>query len=153
MLKQTLDQLAARIFGGIVGPGGGAGQEHLALDVDEQRGGVDEVSGHVHVAGAELIDVGQKLRRDFGDGDVVDIDVLLADEIEQQVERAVVNLVHDDGKGRLLGIFSAGLEGSGNLFGGGALGLLRKRQDGRGIHRHGDRQGVGAGWFCHGGRG
>jgi hypothetical protein len=40
----------------------------------------------------KLVDVGEKLRGDFGDGDVVDVDVLLADEVEQQVERAVVDL-------------------------------------------------------------
>ncbi len=52
VLEQTLDQLAARIFGGVVGPGGSARQQHLALDVDEQRRGVDEIAGHIHVAGA-----------------------------------------------------------------------------------------------------
>jgi hypothetical protein len=64
--------------------------------VDEQRSGVDELAGHVHVAGLELVHVGQELRRDFGDGNVVDVDVLLADQVQQQVERAVVDLAHDD---------------------------------------------------------
>ncbi len=146
VLEQPLDQFAARIFGGVVGPGGRARQEHFALDVDEQRGGVDEIAGHIHVAGAELVDVGQKLRRDFGDGDVVDIDVLLADEVEQQIERAVVNLVHEDGKRRLLGVFAAGLtsfERGGNFFSRGALGLFGKGQRGRGVYGHGSRQRVG----------
>jgi hypothetical protein len=64
----------------------GARQQHLALDVDEQRGGVDELAGHIHVGGLELVDVGQELRRDLGDGNVVDVDVLLADQVQQQVE-------------------------------------------------------------------
>ena len=103
MLQQPLDQFAARIFGGIVGTGGRARQQHLALDVNEQRGGVDEFAGHVHVAGFELVDVGQELRRDLGDGNVVDVDVLLADQVEQQVEGAVVDLAHEDRKRREIG--------------------------------------------------
>ena len=100
MLQQPLDQLAARVLGGLFGAGGGARQQHLALDVDEQRGGVDKLAGHVHVAGLELVDVGQKLGRDLGDGNVVDVDVLLADQVQQQVERTVVDLVHDHREGR-----------------------------------------------------
>ena len=88
------------------GPDGLARQQHLALDVDEQRRRVDELAGHVHVAGLELVHIGQELRGDLGDGDVVDVDVLLADEVEQQIERAVVDLAHDDGEGRELGLSS-----------------------------------------------
>src|SRR5271157_2976999 len=40
----------------------------------------------------------QVLLGDFGDRDVVDIDVLLADEVEQQIERAVVHCTDDDGE-------------------------------------------------------
>ena len=34
-----------------------------------------------------------------GDGDVVDVDVLLADEVEQQIKRTVVDLTHGDAVG------------------------------------------------------
>ena len=123
VLEEALDQFAARVFGLLLGPGGRARQQHLALDVDEQRGGVDELAGHIHVGGAQLVDVGQELRRDFGDGDVVDVDVLLADQVEQQVERAVVDLADDDREGRLVGVFAAGLEDGGDFLGGGSSGL------------------------------
>ena len=92
VFQQALDQLAAGVFGGILRPRRRARQQHLALDVDEERGGVDKLPGHVHIAGLELVHIGQELGRDFGDGDVVDVDVLLADKVEQEVERAVVDL-------------------------------------------------------------
>jgi len=69
--------------------------------VDQQRGRVDKLAGHVHVGGLELVHVGQKLRRDLGDGNVVDVDVLLADQVQQQVERAVIHLAHKHRKWRL----------------------------------------------------
>ena len=103
-------------------PGRSARKKHLALDVNKQCRGVNEFAGDVHVAGAQVFDVGEKLRRDFGDGDVVDVDVLPANEIEQQVERAVVDLADEDGKGRLLGIHAASFECGGNFLGGGWLG-------------------------------
>ncbi len=40
----------------------------------------------------DALDVPQVLRRDLRDRDVVDVDVLLANQVEQQVERAVVQL-------------------------------------------------------------
>jgi len=61
-----------------------ARQQHLRLDVDKQRRGVDELGGHVYVELLHALDVLQELRRDLGDRDIVDVDVLLADEVEQQ---------------------------------------------------------------------
>src|SRR5256885_11595132 len=40
---------------------------------------------------AQLLNIGKILRRDLRDGNVVDVDILLADEVEQQIERAFVN--------------------------------------------------------------
>ena len=42
-----------------------------------------------------LLHVLQVLRRDGGDGDVVDVDLLLADQVQQQVERTLVVLQVD----------------------------------------------------------
>ena len=39
------------------------------------------------------------------DRDVVDVDVLLADQVEQQVERALINIADGDGKGKSLSGF------------------------------------------------
>ncbi len=110
VLQQPLDQFAARIFGGVVGAGGHARQQHLALDVNQQRRRVDELAGHVDVGGLELIDIGQELRGDLRDGNVVDVDVLLANQIEQQVERAVVDLADGDGERRLLGVLRSAFQ-------------------------------------------
>ena len=171
VLQQALDQFAARILGGVFRADGRARQQHLALDVDEQRGGVDELAGHVHVAGLELVHVGQELRRDLGDGDVVDVDVLLADQVEQQVERAVVYLVDDDREGREIGLVVAGLKFDERLGGGrrrsfrdgswiigSRCGSLHCKSDGRsgggdrprfgrGYRRHGSGNGF---WHCFG---
>ena len=73
--------------------------------MDQQRSRVDKIARHVHIAGPELIDVGQKLRGDDGDGDVVDVDVLLANQVQQQVQRAVIHLAHNHRKWRFLGAF------------------------------------------------
>ncbi len=121
MLEKAIDELAARIFGRLFRADGCARQQHLALDMNEQRRGVDKVAGHIHVAGAEMIDVGQELRGDFGDGNVVDVDVLLANEVKQQVERTIVDLTDENGEGRLLSVLPARLERCSNFFGGGWL--------------------------------
>ena len=73
--------------------------------MDQQRGGVNELAGHVHVSSPELVHVCQKLRRDPRDGNVVDVDGLLADQVQQQIERAIINLAHKNRKGRLLRAF------------------------------------------------
>ena len=78
-----------------------------------------------------MVHVGQKLRGDFGDGDVVDVDVLLADQVEQQVERAVVDLADEDRKGGLFCIQTAGFERSCDFLGSGPL-----RGGCAGRHRH-----------------
>ena len=55
----------------------------------------------VHIQLLDALHVGEKLRGDFPDGDIVDINVLFADEIEQQVERPVVDLSHADREGKI----------------------------------------------------
>ena len=49
-----------------------------------------ELGADVEVHFARLIEVAQILRGDGGDGDVADVDLLLANEVEQQVERPVI---------------------------------------------------------------
>ena len=102
MLEETLDELAAGVFGvAAEDVGGVAGQQGLGLDVDEERGHVDELAGGVDVDLLEVVGVLEELAGDAGDGDVVDVDVLLADEVEEEVERAVVDLAYGDGEGGL----------------------------------------------------
>ena len=61
--------------------------------------------GHVHVSRLELVHVCQKLRRDPRNGNVVNVDVLLADKVQQKIERPVINLAHKNREGRLFGAF------------------------------------------------
>ena len=58
--------------------------------MDERRGHEDELGADIEIHFARLVEVAQVLRRDGGDGDVANVDLLLADEVEQQIERAVV---------------------------------------------------------------
>ena len=61
--------------------------------------------GNVHVEFADALDIGEILRGDFRDGDVVDIDILLANQIEQQVERAFVDFAEVNGEGKVAVFF------------------------------------------------
>src|SRR6185503_14127734 len=75
-LEQAPDQLLARILRVFFSLRlrGAHRHQHLRLDVDEG-------SGHDHVLPV--------LARDGGNGDVVDVHLVLLDEVEQQVERAL----------------------------------------------------------------
>ncbi len=77
---------------------------------------VNELGGDVHVEFAYALDIRKVLRRDPGNGDVVDIDVLLADQVEQKVERAFVDLAERDGKGKIAGVVFRGLGRGGLAF-------------------------------------
>ncbi len=106
MLQEALDEFAAGVFGFAAQDVGGVAREQgLRLDVDEERGHVDELAGCVDVDLLEVVGVLEELAGDAGDGDVVDVDVLLADEVEQKVERAVVDLAYGDGERGLGGFF------------------------------------------------
>src|SRR5207244_3184469 len=65
---------------------------------------------YVYIQLAQLLDISEILRRDLGDGNVVDVDVLLANQIEQQVEWAFVNAGNGDREREVIGLsFRAGL--------------------------------------------
>src|SRR6201996_1505274 len=100
VLEEALDEFAARVFGVTeVELGGVAWEKHAGLDVDEQRGGVDELAGGVDVGLLQVARVLEELGGDARHRDVVDVDVLLADEVEQEVEGAVVDQADGDGEG------------------------------------------------------
>src|ERR1700744_5749000 len=68
--------------------------------MDEQGGGVDELPRGIYIRLLQALHVAEELRRDARDGDVVNIDVLLADQVEQQVERSFVDPSYRNGEGR-----------------------------------------------------
>ena len=91
VLQQPVDQLLARIlFRDQLLQCRIARQQHFRLDLDQGRGHVDELGAQldIHLRGAS--DVLEILRGNLRDGDVIDVDLLLADQVQQQVERPVV---------------------------------------------------------------
>ncbi len=91
VLEQAVDQFLARIFLGrnflecrI------ARQQHFRLDLDQRGRHVDEFGGQFDIHRQRLLHEVEVLRRDLRDGDVVNVDLLLADQVEQQVERPIV---------------------------------------------------------------
>ena len=108
VFEETVNEFAARVVGFRFGGQRVAREKHAALDVDEQRGYVDELAGGVDVVLLEVVGVLEELGGDAADGDVVDVDVLAADEVEEEVEGAVVDLAYGDAEGGLRG-FVAGL--------------------------------------------
>ena len=91
VLQQTVDQFFTRIFfRNQLGQRRIARQQHFRLDVDQRRGHVDELGAQldIHLGGA--LDVFEILSGDLSDRDVVDVDLLLADQVQQQIERPIV---------------------------------------------------------------
>src|ERR1700761_2312808 len=102
VLEQTLHQFAAWVFGiATENVGRIARKQGFRLDVDQQRSHINELAGCVDVNLLEVLGVLEKLAGDARDGNVVDVDVLLADQVEQKIERAVVDLTYRDGERRL----------------------------------------------------
>src|SRR6185437_3469796 len=101
VLDQPVHQFRARVFLRFRGDGRIARQQHLRLDVNQDRGHVDELGRNINVQFSEAFYVGQILRSDLRDGDVVNVDVLLADEIEQEIEWAFVDIGDADGEGKV----------------------------------------------------
>src|SRR5512141_64893 len=63
-----------------------ARQQRLRLDVDEGGGHHQELARDLEVQRLQHVEVGEVLLGDPGDGDVVDVELLLADQVQQDVE-------------------------------------------------------------------
>ena len=114
MLEQPVDKFIARIFQNIGGRQRIARQQHLRLNVNQHRSHINEFRGDIHVEFTYALDVGEILRRDPGDGNVVDVNVLLADQVEQQVERPFIDFAERDSEWKVAGIVFRG-PGSGGF--------------------------------------
>ena len=64
-------------------------QEHLRLDVDERRGHHEELAREVDVELLHQLERLEILARELGDGNVVDVDLVLADEVQEEIHRPV----------------------------------------------------------------
>jgi hypothetical protein len=87
VLQQPARQLGTRVFDFFAGIGLAHGQQHARFDVDQHRGHQQVFGRQFEVVFADLVDVDQILARDLGHRDVEDVEVLLADQVEQQVQR------------------------------------------------------------------
>ena len=103
VLQQSPHQLRPGV---VVFFAGGPGQQHGDLDAHQRRGHLQELPGFVELGLHESFDGGQKVARDAGDGNVEDVDVLGADQVQEQVQRSVEAIgLHDQqalagGRGR-----------------------------------------------------
>ena len=70
-------------------------QEHTRLDFHQRRGHHHELARNIRVELGEHLDVGDVLLGDPGDGDVVDVHLVPADQVQQQIERPVVDVQVD----------------------------------------------------------
>jgi hypothetical protein len=73
-----------------------ARQDHLCLDAHEQCGNFQEFARPIEPQRLDTFDRRQELRRDLRDRNVEDVDVLLADQVQEQVERPLESLQLDD---------------------------------------------------------
>jgi len=69
--------------------------------VNQNRSHVDELGRDVHVQLAQFFYVRQILAGDSPDGNIVDINILLANQVKQQVERPFVHIFDRDGEGEV----------------------------------------------------
>ncbi len=95
VFQQPSDQLGSGVlvFPEVAAPR----QEHLRLDAHERRGHLQELAGPLQAqVPLDSLDRRDELTRDLRDRDVEDVDVLRADQVEQQVERALERLEVDD---------------------------------------------------------
>ncbi len=89
MLEKAAHEGVARIFFVALDARGSfrPRQQHLRLDVNQRRGHDEELAGDVQIQLLHQRDRVEILRRDQRDRDVVDVHLVGANEVEQQIER------------------------------------------------------------------
>ena len=92
VLEQAAHQLGSRVFGFFALGHTLGRQEHARLDFNQHGRHQQVLGGELQVLCADLVDITQVLARDRGHGDVEDVEVLLANQVEQQVQWAFKRL-------------------------------------------------------------
>ena len=90
VLKESLHQLIsgiALLF--LIALGG---QQHPALDVQKRRRHHEEFAGDIHILIFHLLHIFQILVRDRHDGNIIDIDLVLFDQVHEQIHRTLKHL-------------------------------------------------------------
>jgi tryptophanyl-tRNA synthetase len=67
------------------------GEQTAGLELDERRGDEQELRGHVEVERLHPFDLGDVAVDDAGQRDLVDVDLLLQDQVQEQIEWALVD--------------------------------------------------------------
>ena len=92
VLQQAAHQLGARVFGFLTFGDLFRRQQHARLDFDQHRGHQQIFGCQLQIGGADLVNIHQVLARDGGHRDVKNVEVLLANQVEQQVQRTFKGL-------------------------------------------------------------
>ena len=92
MLQQAVHQLGARVLLLLRRRGGVEREQQLRLDVNQRRSHQYEVSGDVHVQPFHAVEVVEILLRHARNGNVEDVDFLLANQVQQQVQWTFINI-------------------------------------------------------------
>ena len=95
VLDELADQFPARIFAFVLLLGLHLllhRQQLAALDVHERGGHHQKFARHFEVKLAHEVDVLHKLGGQFGEVDLINIDLLLPDEVKEQIERSFEDL-------------------------------------------------------------
>src|SRR5262249_6817245 len=87
MLEQAIYKFEAWVFLRAFRSIGISRQQHFGLDMDEQRSHVDEFGSDIYIQGMDPLDVSQVLGCDIGNRDVINVDFLLANEVQKQIQR------------------------------------------------------------------
>ena len=95
VLEQATHEFRARILGLFPGVGLAHGQQHARLDFDEHGRHQQVFAGKLKIAGADLIDVRKILPGHLSHRNVEDVEVLFANQVEQQIQRSLEGLKKD----------------------------------------------------------
>jgi hypothetical protein len=91
VLQQPPHQLGARVFLERLGSRWPR-QQQARLDLDQHRGHHQVLGGELQVGSAHRLDVLEVLARQRRHGDVEDVEIFPADQVQQQVERPLERL-------------------------------------------------------------
>ena len=105
MLEQPVHQFAAWIFLLLGRRHRIPRQQHLRLDMNQNGGHVNKFRGYVHVEIANLLDISQILGSNLRNGNVVDVYVLFANQVEQQIQGPFVNVGNGNCKRKVALVF------------------------------------------------
>ena len=95
VLQQLERQLQSRIFHVIRFIGRRVGQQHARFDKDQRGHHLDKFTGDFQVENLHQVDIFQIFPGDVGDGDIVDIDLVLPDKVQEQIEGTFKNRQFD----------------------------------------------------------